>query len=219
MQFNRDASVFSTEGKEIGKIDRVVIDPKSKAVTHLILRKGLIFTEDKVVPVDMIITGVGDRMILRLAPNKLDELPRYQDTHYMVANEEELGRVNPKDSLFIGMTPALYQYPPYIQTLAPPPRTERAYIEEKETNIPEGTIALKENARVITRDEKHIGNIEKVLYDPEAHRATHFIVSKGRLLKEKKLVPVEWIDSIKEDEVLLAVGARQIEEIKEPISA
>lgn len=218
MQFNQGASVYSTEGKEVGRIDRVVIAPKTKAVTHLVLRKGLIFKEDKVAPVDLIVTGVNDRIILRLAPNKLSELPDFHDTNYIVVNEDELGRTNANEPLILGMTPALYPYPPYAQTHAPP-NTEPAYAKEEETNIPEGAVALKEGARVVTRDEKHIGHVEKVFFDPKSQRATHFYVSKGMLLKEKKLVPVEWVDSIKEDEVLLAVGARQIEEIKEPQTA
>ncbi|MBI5031984.1 MAG: PRC-barrel domain-containing protein [Chloroflexi bacterium] len=214
MEFNHGANVFSTEGKEIGRIDRVVIDPKTKAVTHLILRKGLILTQDKVVPVDLLVEGVNDQIIMRLDPNKLDELPDYQETHYVLANEEEIGHVNANKPLIMGTTPALYQYPPYAQTLAPP-NTEPAYLVEKETNIPEGTVALKEGARVISRDEKKVGQIEQVLYDPTAHRATHFMIAKGMLLREKKMVPVEWIDEISEDEVLLSVGARMIEEIKE----
>ena len=213
MEFNHGASVYSTEGKELGRIDRVVIDPKTKVVTHLILRKGLIFTHDKVVSVDTLVTGAKDQLIVRVPPNKLEELPDYRETNYVLVNEEEIGHVNAKQPLIIGLTSALYQYPPYVQTLAPPNR-EPGYVIEEEKNIPAGTIALKEGAQVISRDEKKLGHIERVLYDSTAHRATHFIIEKGALLKESKLVPVEWIDEIREDRVLLAVGARMIEELK-----
>ena len=40
MPFSHGASVFSTQGKEVGRIDRVMIDPKTKKVTHIVIRKG-----------------------------------------------------------------------------------------------------------------------------------------------------------------------------------
>ncbi len=49
--------------------------------------------------------------------------------------------------------------------------------------------------------------------DPEADRATHLIISKGLLLKEKKLVPTLWVDNITEDEVHLVVGTRTLNEL------
>jgi uncharacterized protein YrrD len=210
MEFKEGASVYSTEGKEVGKIDRVVINPKTKQITHIVIRKGFIFTRDKVVPIDAIIAGAEDHIILRLAPNRLDELPDYEETHYIVLNEEELGR-NP-ERVTIGLTPALYQYPPYVQPLTMP-SVEPAYVAETEVNIPEGTVAIKEGAKVISQDGKELGHVEKVMTDAESRRSTHFLISKGRVLKEKKLVPVEWIDSFDEDDLHLAVGASMIEQL------
>jgi hypothetical protein len=84
------------------------------------------------------------------------------------------------------------------------------YVAETETHIPADTVAVKEGAQVVARDRKHIGTVEQVLTSPMSNRATHFLVSKGRLLKEKKMVPVEWVDTFAEDRVRLAVGSSVI---------
>ncbi len=210
MQFNQGAGVFTADDKEAGRIDRVVIDPKTKQVTHIVIRKGFLFTEDKVVPVSLIAAGVKGRITLRLEPDKLAQLPDFQETHYIILNEEELSRGDQRHLL--GLAPALYWYPPYAEPVLSP-NMQLPYVAETETNIPEGTVAVKEGAQVITRDSKHIGNVEQVLTSPATNRVTHFLISKGLLLKEQKMVPIEWVDSFGEDKLRLAVGSRIIEQL------
>jgi len=41
------------------------------------------------------------------------------------------------------------------------------------------------------------------------------VISQGLLLKERKLVPVRWVDVVGEDEVHLAVGSRLLDELRE----
>ena len=49
MRFNKGATVQDQAGKRIGRIDRVVLDPKTKKVPHLVVEKAILFTEDRVV--------------------------------------------------------------------------------------------------------------------------------------------------------------------------
>ncbi|HKZ83982.1 MAG TPA: hypothetical protein VJ793_10055 [Anaerolineae bacterium] len=42
----------------------------------------------------------------------------------------------------------------------------------------------------------------------------HFLISKGLLLKETKIVPVQWVTFIGEDEVHLAVRSRLLNELR-----
>lgn len=84
-------------------------------------------------------------------------------------------------------------------------------VAETLVNRNKGTVAIMEGARVVTSDGEEIGNIERVLARPEADGPTHYLIAQGLLLKQKKLVPVEWINSFGQDEVRLAVGARASE--------
>jgi hypothetical protein len=79
-----------------------------------------------------------------------------------------------------------------------------------EQNIPEGTVALKEGAKVLTADDKHIGNVDRVLADPSDERATHLIITQGLLTKEKKLIPMEWVMMLGEESVHLNVTEAEI---------
>ena len=216
MKFKQGASIFTKDGKEAGRIDRVVIHPQTKLVTHIVVRTGLVFTEDKVVPVEAVAAGQKGRITLLLDADTLEHLPDFQETHYVVLNEEELQRVAVRS--LHGTKPVTYWIPPYGQPMFSP-YTELPYIAETETHIPADTVAVKEGARVISRDRKHIGNVEQVLTSSMSNRATHFLVSKGLLLKEKKMVPVEWIDKFGENKVRLAVETGVIETLPDYVHA
>jgi uncharacterized protein YrrD len=77
-----------------------------------------------------------------------------------------------------------------------------------EPGIPEGRIAISEGAPVISADDQHIGNVEQVIMNSEGNAVTHFVIGKGLLLKEHKLVPAFWASSMDDDEkIRLAVDA------------
>jgi sporulation protein YlmC with PRC-barrel domain len=211
MEFRQGANIFTKQGQEVGQIDRVVIHPKTRAVTDIVI-KGRSFPAEKVVPVDLVTTGKNDEIVLQADDRRLQQLPNFEERRYVVVNEQELGRESPRSSLST-FVPMVYLYPPYPETAVLPP-AEPAYAEEVEENIPEGTVAVKEGAKVVDHDGKTIGNVEQVLTAPKSKQATHFVVSQGLLRKTKRLVPVEWIDTLEQDQVRLAVTSNTIKELR-----
>ena len=207
MEFKRGASILTRDDQEVGHIDRVVIAPKTKQVTHIVVRKGFFFTKDKVVPIDWVVAGQKERIALRVDADKLAQLPDFEEIHYVASNGDDLGH---ERSARTDMAPALYGYPPYM---AAPiiPYTDPSYVKETKVNIPDDTVAVKEGAQVIASDGKHIGTVELVFTNSTTDRATHFLISKGLLITEKKMVPIEWVDSFDKDEVRLAVGSSIVE--------
>jgi uncharacterized protein YrrD len=85
------------------------------------------------------------------------------------------------------------------------------YIEHTVTNIPENYVALKQGAKIITSDDQHVGNIERIITDMKNDRVTHLVISKGTLLKEEKVVPAHWISDVSEDEVHLSIDSDFVE--------
>ena len=216
MQFKDGASVYTAGGDQVGDINRVVLDPKTKVVTHIVVRKGFLFKQDKVVPIDLIAFTAEDQVVLREDARDLEILPDFEEDHYIVLDEAELARTEARSDF---PTP-LYSYLPFYNAAQGAPRAHptphpEPYIIHPERNIPEGTVALEEGARVISADGEQVGDVEDVLTDPQADRATHFVVSEGLLLKERKLVPAVWVDRVYEDEVHLAVGSTMFEMLRE----
>jgi uncharacterized protein YrrD len=210
MEFKLDAKVFTADNRQIGHVDRVVLDPKTKEVTDIVVRKGLIFTEDKVVPTDLVAGTRDSQVILREGVEDLQTLPDFQKEYYVVIDREELGPGLPKEEYPL----PLYYYPT-VHKGAPTPYSIQKTVTETKRHIPEGTVALEEGARVFSADGQHVGDVERVFIYPRTDHASHFLISKGLLLKERKVIPVAWISTIEEDKVHLVVRSRLLERLRE----
>jgi sporulation protein YlmC with PRC-barrel domain len=199
MQFNQNATIFSADSKEVGHLERVVIDPATKALTHIVIRKGLLNAKDKVIPVDMISAAVPDSIGLRLTADRLDELSDYEETRYSQGSDGWSG-------------PAMQGASGYMDN-PNTPMTTAPTLKEKVINIPPNTVALKEGAQVNTADGKHIGKLEQVLTSPESGQVTHLRISHGVLRKESKLIDALWIDTIEEKTVTLNTDSATVEQL------
>jgi len=212
LELKEGTSVFTQSGEEVGKINRFVLDPVTNEVTHIVVQKGWLLSEDKVVPIGMIDAATEERVELNQKIGDLDQLPPFEETHFVELMDTDN---RPTSSSMYRYAPAYYWYPPsgYIGYPAfgpgyygwPPIETTR--------NIPADTIPLKEGADVISADGKHVGDIERLFVNAESNKATHFLISKGLLFKEQKLIPAHWVKSVEENKVNLAVPSRILERL------
>jgi len=203
MELKEGTSVFTPSGEEVGNIKRFVIDPATKEVTHVVVQKGWLLREDKVVPIKMINSANEARVELDQQVEDYELLPPFEETHYVEAPEKEDYGQSATRAV------PVYWYPP-VGYLASPTYGPTIYnwppVETK-LNIPEHTVPLKEGADVISVDEKHVGGLERLFVSSDNDRVTHFVISQGLLLKERKLVPAHWVDRVEEDKVHLTVSA------------
>jgi uncharacterized protein YrrD len=227
MNLKKDAKIRAADGDAIGNLNRFVVNPKTKRVSHIVFEHGTLSKTEHVIPIELVERVDDDGIHLRDIPQKPEDLPLFEEDKYLLTNERgvlEEGVVS--DTTVY----SYYHYPPapygtssvrdtgdglhtYHQT-DQKPRVERSHSREghkppvtksEKLNIPEDAVALKEGAKVISSDQKHVGDVEKLLMDPQTDTATHLLITKGLLNREKKLVPVDWIDQILEDEVSLVI--------------
>jgi uncharacterized protein YrrD len=215
MQFKKGTSVYTAGGDTVGHIDRVVIDPQTNEIVGVVVRKGFLFTEDKVVLSEHIARSTEDRVELRADITDLDSMPTYDDVQYIPLNEANLDKdvvdANPADATYAA---PMYWYPPIGLSAAYPggigytaaaPAVAQPYVTKTEKNIPEGTVALKEGANVYSSDDKHVGDLDRIYTENRNDTATHFLISQGLFFKARKLVPINWVKSVTDKEVRLSV--------------
>ncbi len=202
LQLKAGTGVFTPDGRRVGDIDRIVLDPTTDEVTHVIIKKGWLLPEDKVLPMSMVSTATADRVVLKDDAPDFDRLPTFESKHFIEAESD-----SKDDAHFrVGWQPSYYWYPPlgYLGYPAygldpnawPPVATER--------NIPDYTVALREGNQVIASDGKHLGHIERLFLEEDSDKVTHLLVVYG-LLPERKLIPVGWVKSVEEARVVLSV--------------
>jgi uncharacterized protein YrrD len=224
MEFKQGADVVTPDGEKVGDIERVVIDPKTQEVSHLIVEKGFLLTTDKVVPMNLVQNATEEQVTLRKDLDDLEALPDFEETHFVETEIKETPDTAPEDedvelenvgSLYwvppAGHswwgTPGYLGYPATFGYAAPP------FVRETEKNIPEGTVPLKEGAPVFGGKGEHVGDVEEVFTEPESGRVTHILVSEGLLLKDRKRVPTTWVKAFEDDEVFLSVEAEVLDRL------
>ncbi|HEX2696967.1 MAG TPA: hypothetical protein VHM28_04615 [Anaerolineales bacterium] len=209
LQLQKNANVLSADGRQVGSIDRVVLNPHTKVVTHIVVRKSHLFNkEEKVVPIDMVARTTEEEIDLRNEVGDLESSPPFEEKRFVrETGEVDLPTIPP------GAPPVIYGSS-VLGTPLHPVETEK-FVTEIEQNIPKGTVALKEGAAIITLEGKHAGHVERVLADVPADRATHLLVSSGMLTKEKKLIPIKWVDMIDENEVYLSVEKEELDKLSD----
>src|SRR6059058_2366295 len=91
MQFNQDTPVVTADGQEIGRVDRVVVEPDNQEVTDIVVRKGVLLPEDKVIPIELIKSATPDLVTLILDAAHAQSLLPFEELHYLASDEEYVG--------------------------------------------------------------------------------------------------------------------------------
>jgi uncharacterized protein YrrD len=214
MQFKQGVGVRLADGTSVGQLDRVVVDPRTKEVNYLVVRKGTFFTTDRVVPLTLVAQAEENEIVLRDDAGDLEQLPPFEERYYVPADSDTIAPAT-------GAAPSMYPYPPisggemggmagmtmagqthYGALTVPDP-----VVEQTERSIPEDNVAIRSGARVVATDGETVGSVEQVLTSLHADQVTHFVISQGLLFKDRKLVPVGWVQDIGEEQVTLAVDS------------
>jgi sporulation protein YlmC with PRC-barrel domain len=221
----KDARIKNADGDDIGNLNRFVIDPKTRKITHIVFEQGTLLPKEYVLPMEWVDQVLDTEILLRPLPVSVDDYPPFEEENYVISEERDL-----LETEYIRADPGLrmhYYYPPMTyrpggapadagRGIAPGSIGPRPGVrKEVQENIPEHTIALKEGAKVWSNDQKHVGDVEKVFVDPKNNKATHLLITKGFLSKERKLVPVDWVENIYEDRVNLAMRGDFMENLPE----
>lgn len=211
MELKEGTDVFTANGDQVGKVNRFVLHPATNEVTHIVVQKGWLLPEDKVIPMTMINTATEERVVLNTDID-FDQLPPFEETHYIELTELD---IPPTSYPTYRLSPAYYWYPPsgYIGYPAFGPEYYGWPPSEIVRNIPAGTVPLREGSDVISSNGEQAGNIERLIVDSISHRITHLIVSKGVLSKEQRLIPAHWVKSVEENKVYLAVAPQLLDRL------
>lgn len=214
IELREGMSVFTSGGEEVGKVNRFVLDPATNEVTHIVIQKGWLLPEDKVVPFQMVNSSAEDKLVLDEEIDDFDQLPPFEETHFVRATDDPNDPRPTADPMY-PYTPGYYWYPVHsnIGYSGFGLGYETWPSAETTRNIPEDTIPLKEGTDVISSDGENVGDVERLIVELDSNKATHFVISQGLFFKDRKLVPASWIQSVEEDKVYLVVPSRLLKRL------
>jgi uncharacterized protein YrrD len=206
IQFQKNAEVLSSNGEHVGSLNRVVVDPDTKVLAGIVVGTGTFFNQkEMVVPIELVAETSSEQVILDKDAGDLDAFPPLEEER-LVDTEEGVDHASTPV-----VQPMVYGSPVYGTPLQNTVGEE--FVTRIEQNIPEGTVAMKEGAKVLSADGKQVGEVERIFTGVPNEQITHLLVSRGKLQKKTKLVPIDWVDTMNEDEVNLRVNKTSVDSL------
>jgi uncharacterized protein YrrD len=215
MHFKENAEVLTPLGEKVGRLERVVVDPGSGQVTHLVVKKGVLFTEDKVVPLNEVEVTTAKQVVLKSSADDPDRFPKFEETHYIPEGSSEDFRNREAQRARRVIWYQTQVNTPFWATGSRAAPLKPLYIKRTRRNIPKGSIPLDEGASVLDVSENEVGRVEEIFAEPQDQQVTHILISKGILAKKKRLIPIAWVKDIFEDSIRLTVKKEFIESLPE----
>ena len=198
LHIQEDAPVYTADVEKIGSVKRVVIDPLTKQATHIVVRKGVVFSRDRVIPIAAIEKAVEHKITLH-RECEADQFPDFEEQ----PTEADLKQ---------GATGAnRMPFDRYGLYGLPFPAVPSVTDEEKERNIPDDSVPLKTGAPVMVGDEK-IGVFAEVL-SQETGSTTHLVAVLGTLDPKRKAIPMGWVRSVAEESIHLGVPMGMVRQL------
>ncbi|HEU5331599.1 MAG TPA: PRC-barrel domain-containing protein [Actinocrinis sp.] len=169
-----------------GRLDRVVIDPVARELTHLVVEPAHRPDDARLVPVGLVDQGA-DGIRLRCDTTMFEGLDPAQTTEFLPAAADELGYAA-DHSLWLPYFPlggaGGAMGPggggPFPMTALGEPRT---VIAER---VPTGEVQVRRGQPVHATDGE-IGKVQGLVVDPEDHQVTHVLLSEGHLWGKKQV--------------------------------
>jgi sporulation protein YlmC with PRC-barrel domain len=180
-----------------GRLSRLVIDAASKRITHLIVERS-VGLGAVLVPLDRLAHAVNAALVLNLTVDDLASLPHFGEADYPVPQPEWIERH--------GYVPDVTRLGPYATSVfAVPPVPSWANQVVREHTRPvlsPSQVPLGRRTR-IALGAHLLGHLDHVLLDPDTGAARDLVVRRGHLGHRDVIVPVDWVQAISEEEVLL----------------
>ena len=208
MKLETQAAVRMEDGTEVGRIARLVLDPKSKEVTHLILKKGVL-PEDKVVPIGRVDAGTADGVIFeKVMRAELELLPPFEEKHYVETGEPEAPSAAAAGAVNLRLGPG-FLHPGDLPAASG--ASERHAAVEVTRNIPDGAVALKAGASVVTADRRKVGRVEQLRTRPGTDEVSELVIAQGLLGRTRRRIPMQWVQRLTDLVVRLQVGSAMVD--------
>jgi uncharacterized protein YrrD len=215
MQVALGAKVRTADGKHVGSIDKLILEPDSGDVRAIVVQKGLLFHDDIEIELDGIVGVDGDVVQVRYTEKQLGDLPRFFEGSYTTPPPAYRARYadqfGPTESALLwpaggAASPdtALYG----TEATGDVGDEVRAmHLEQDISNA-----VIEEGSEVRSRDDEKVGSVHRALFDPATGRPSALVVRKGFLFTEDVELPASLIASVDDGVVYLNVDKEAVQQ-------
>ena len=201
IRFN--AAVMTRDEKKVGTIKEIVLDPQTHDILSVVVKQGLFFEEDQLIPFGLVEKATDECMYLNASVDEIWERSKvYNGQEYATlgakGEHEELSAklwVRPLES-------QVSIVPPGVGPISPP----------EDVPIPAEDIGLLHGNQVFDLNGKNVGSV-KGLIATNVGNTTHLLLSEGVVFTMPKVVPLDWVTELTDTQVTLSGDAQALEQL------
>ena len=212
MRFDLDSPVACADGA-FGELSDVVIDPRQRRLTHLVVQPHDRHDLARLVPVARARAGEGSGggVTLDCTLAELVTVDPLQRAEYVRLGEgpvpdakwdvgvQDMSGLPPIGSL--GVSPLGNG----IETFDPDPHVSLAY-----DRVPKGRVELRRDSEVFSSDGHQLGRLLAFVTDSE-DQIRHVVIEHGHLWRKRELaIPITSVDRIESDQLVLTLSHDEV---------
>jgi uncharacterized protein YrrD len=77
------SAVYSSQGEKVGRLRFIMVDPDTESVSHLVLEKGMMLSQDVLAPVNTVQQLLYRGIFLTLSAAEVRQLPEFNEARYI----------------------------------------------------------------------------------------------------------------------------------------
>src|SRR5919109_1822765 len=201
--------VVDADGKAVGTLKHLVLDPQSRQVVSLVVHQGILNRREVIVPLGKV-SAFGEDVRLALHADEIDGLELFHAPHYQVMPdhwEMPLG-FDQRDFFLVGGGGWATAGLPLEMTSPTVSGTPRFIADPVPTEDQEGP-DVAAGMHVYDSAGQRVGDVESVEFDRVSGKLHRFTVKRGVLFHTEVTIPASMIGSIS-DRITLNVNAESV---------
>lgn len=217
MDIELNKPVFSSDGEEIGTVDRLIIDQDTMKVREFVMQQGTFLSTDRVVNIEQVANVASDGTVhLTIASDEAENLQPFVENRYVQPRPEQIDLMPQTwaaagaggGALFWGPASPGRGYAGEGSMFEPapsdPPEMRPA------DSVDQQSAVLAEGTEVRSSDGESLGTINEVSYDASG-RIASFTTERGWISSDKLTLSMDLVESYGPDGVQLSVTANEAE--------
>jgi sporulation protein YlmC with PRC-barrel domain len=210
LEINIGASVESN-GQEVGRVERVVLDRGTYEATHLVLKHGgPLNSQHLLMPLNWVVNAEHDRVRIERTEEEMADLPSFEVQHYVSLDqlgqeqaESPRAKIKPLDWVN-------YLMPMVTHALGDPYQAPGVIVTDQMLAPSES--AVERGAPVESSDGHKLGELHELLLSEPDWRLSGAIIARGFLMKHLMRVPADWVSRIERNRLVLNRTRQQVED-------
>jgi uncharacterized protein YrrD len=207
MDFHIHGSVRQIDGRKLGELRHVVLDPDVRHVISLVVQESGFDGHAVIVSADDIDSADGTSVYLSLSREQLDQLPRFAYGRNVAPPPADVdSEVTSSDQ---AQEPVDVPDVPPVGAAAGITSIGFTPIVEIRRNLPPDAIVVDDHT-IVAATDGDIGHVRHVRQDDQTRQLTSFVVRKGFVFAHDVHIPIDWLAGVQGHRLMLRVDKRTV---------